>query len=38
MSNSLCIIALSIRLDYNYLELLKLGIVKPLRQEADDVR
>ena len=30
MSNSLCIIALSIRLDYNYLELPKLGICETL--------
>ena len=30
MSNPLCIIALSIRLDYNYLELLKHGFCETL--------
>jgi hypothetical protein len=34
MSNSLCIIALSIRLDYNYLELLKLGIYETLEARS----
>ena len=34
MSNPLCIIALSISLDYNYLELLKLGIYKTLETRS----